>query len=69
MNLLEHYIKKVHDEQDITDEFEKHCGYTPNDRYIKTDITFTCYGITKRNNMYFWGKDWEEIKKQGYFMA
>ena len=69
MNVLEHYIKEIHSVTDITNKFTEHCGYEPSEPLLKVDLTYNCYGITKRDNMTFWKSNFERAKKQGYFTA
>lgn len=59
MNILEHYIKEVHEVK----EFDKVPGM------IEVDVTCTCYG-TKRRMKYITGKkQWQKDTERGYFMA
>ena len=59
MNILEHYIKEVHEIK----EFINYPGM------IEIDVTCTCYGtkqrVKHRTNKIQWQKDVE----RGYFMA
>ena len=69
MNLLEHYIKEVHSVNDITDKFEEHCGYKPDEPFLEVDLTYNCYGLEKRCRKSFWKSNWETVKKEGYFLS
>ena len=69
MNLLEHYIKEIHSARDITEEFAEHCGYEPDEPLFEVDLTYDCYGIVTREKRTFWKSDFENVKKEGYFMA
>ena len=69
MNLIEHYIKEIHSVTDITEEFSKTCGYTPQEPLLSVDLTYDCYGLVKRKTETFWKSNFEEIKKNGYFLA
>jgi hypothetical protein len=59
MNLLEHYIVKVHGEQEI---------YMFPD-FVKVDLTYDCFGDIKRCLKMFRKSEWEEAKKKGVFLA
>ena len=67
MNLLEHYIKEVHEVKDITNEFIEHFGYEPSEPLYQIDLTYNYCGCNKRKNKIFFKSEWEEIKKCGYF--
>ena len=45
MNLLEHYIKKVHSITDVTDKAKKYVFYRVGDKYVKVNMDIVCYGI------------------------
>lgn len=60
MNLLEHYIKEIHEEEILVFE-----GKT----YVKADITVNCHGRVERKKDIFAVSEWEEAKKRGYYMA
>lgn len=56
MNLLEHYIEEIHNQE-------------KNEDVIKVDITTLCYGRIERSTYVFPTTLWLEIKSNGYFMA
>ncbi len=69
MNLLEHYIKKIHSVKNITQDFVKHCGYEPEEDLYEVDLTYDCYGMEKRTKTTFWESNFERVKQCGYYMA
>lgn len=69
MNLLEHYIKEIHNVQDVSDKFEKATGGKPKEPLYEVDITVDCYGVVERTRKIMSKSDFEQAKKQGYFLA
>lgn len=69
MDLLEHYIRKIHSVKNITQDFEKHCGYVPEEDLYEVDLTYDCYGMEKRTKTTFWESNFERVKQCGYYMA
>lgn len=69
MNLLEHYIKEVYSEEDITKEFEEKTGYPPCEPMVRVKMKIDCYGIEEGVEHVFFITEWEETRKQGYYMA
>lgn len=69
MNLLEHYIKEIHSVHDVSDEFEKATGSKPKEPLYEIDITVNCYGVVERKRKIMSKSDFEQAKKQGYFLA
>lgn len=69
MNLLEHYIKEVYNVEDITEEFKKKVGRNPVDPMVAVKMRVDCYGVEKDTEEIFRVPQWEEVKKQGYYMA
>ena len=63
MNLLEHYIEKIHSEEEIPRE---EWMMSP---YVKVDITIDCYGNIERKTKFFPQSFWDTIKKDGYYMG
>ncbi len=59
MNLLEHYIKEVHEIK----EFEK----CPD--MIEVDVTCDCWGNIQRTKHFTNKKQWKIDLEKGYFMA
>lgn len=59
MNLLEHYIVKVHGEYEIQ----------KNPDFVEVDLTYICYGDTARRVILFRKSEWEKTKKKGVFLA
>ena len=69
MNLLEHYIKEIHNVQDISDKYEKATGNKPKEPLYEVDVTVDCYGVVERTRKFMSKSEFEQAKKQGYFLA
>ena len=69
MNLLEHYIKEIHSVQDVSDKFARATGRKPKEPLYEVDITVDCYGVVERKREIMSKSDFEQTKKQGYFLA
>ena len=69
MNLLEHYIKEIHNVQDVSDKFEKATGHKPKEPLYEVDVTVDCYGVVERTRKFMSKSEFEQAKKQGYFLA
>lgn len=68
MNLLECYIKEVHSEEDVSQEYEKVIKRTLEQLIIKATMTVVRYGVAEKTTKYFLKSDWEAVKKKGYFL-
>lgn len=69
MNLLEHYIKEIHSVQDVSDKFEKETRGKLKEPLYEVDITVNCYGVVERERKFMSKSEFEQAKKQGYFLA
>ena len=69
MNLLEHYIKEIHSVQDVSDKFARATGRKLEEPLYEVDITANCYGVVERKREIMSKSDFEQAKKQGYFLA
>ena len=69
MNLLEHYIKEIHSVQDISDKYKKAIGHKPKEPLYEVDVTVDCYGVVERKRSIMSKSEFEQAKKQGYFLA
>ena len=69
MNLLEHYIKEIHNVQDVSDKYEKAIRHKPKEPLYEVDVTFDCYGVVERMKKIMSKSALEQAKKQGYFLA
>ena len=69
MNLLEHYIKEIHGVQDVSDKYEKAIRHKPKEPLYEVDVTVDCYGVVERTRKIMSKSDFEQAKKQGYFLA
>lgn len=69
MNLLEHYIEKIYNETEITEEFEKAIGYKPYERYFIVEMDIDCYGHKERVKKSLFESELKQAKENGYYMA
>ena len=69
MNLLEYYIKEIHNVQDISDKFARETGRKPKEPLYEVDVTVDCYGVVERTRKIMSKSEFEQAKKQGYFLA
>ena len=69
MNLLEHYIKEIHNVQDVSDNYEKAIRHKPKEPLYEVDVTVDCYGVVERMKKIMSKSALEQAKKQGYFLA
>ncbi|WP_144564069.1 hypothetical protein [Bacillus licheniformis] len=65
MNLLEQYIQEVHNEEPYSEPWTKRFE----DEFAKAEITTNSYGVVKRHTEVWTKKQWNDIKKQGYYMG
>ena len=69
MNLLEHYIKEIHNVEDVSDKYERAIRQKPKEPLYEVDITVDCYGVVERMKKIMSKSALEQAKKQGYFLA
>ena len=69
MNLLEHYIKEIHNVEDVSDKYEKAIRKKPKEPLYEVDVTVDCYGVVERMKKIMSKSALEQAKKQGYFLA
>ena len=69
MNLLEHYIKEIHSVQDVSDKYERAIRQKPKEPLYEVDVTVNCYGVVERMRKFMSKSEFEQAKKQGYFLA
>lgn len=62
MNLLEHYLRKVHDVRPCTEE------WADGEDLLYVTATYECYGQSSTTTNIYHKEEWEKIKKQGYCM-
>ena len=55
--------------EDITEEFKKNIGHPPCRPMVKVKMKVNCYGREEDTESTFFIDEWEEAKKQGYYMA
>ena len=66
MNLLEIYLKEIHEEKPYDAEW---CKKFPNVKFVEVTATWECYGrVYKETDVYNTDR-WEEIKEKGYRMG
>lgn len=59
MNILEHYIKEVHDIKECENYSD----------IIEVDVTCDCWGSIQRTKHFTSKKQWQKDLENGYFMA
>ena len=59
MNLLEHYIKQIHEVK----EYEEYPDM------LEVDVTYDCYGDIKRGKHITSKEQWKVDSSRGYFLA
>ena len=69
MNLLEHYIKQVHNIKDVTNDYNNHTNDVALEPLLEVDLTYDCYGAIQRRTMKFWKNEWDNNIKRGYFFG
>ena len=42
MNLIEHYIKEIHNVTDVTNKYKEINGCPPNETIYEVDLTYVC---------------------------
>lgn len=61
MNLLEHYIKEVIKETNR----KTHRGTD----IVEVEMIINCYGVKEQTTHIFLPSEWEQAKKDGYYLA
>lgn len=70
MNKIEHYIKKIHNVKDVTEEYSKYAGWKNSSKpIVKVDMTVDSYGVITRVSEVFSEYEWNKIKQQGYYLG
>ena len=69
MNLLEHHIQQVHSVKDVTKWFVEKTGQKPKEPLLKVKLRVNCYGNESEETKMFFRSEWEEAKRNGYYMA
>ena len=69
MNLLEHYIKEIHNVQDVSDKFARETGHKPKEPLYEVDVTVDCYGVVERTRKFMSKSEFEQAKKTGLFFS
>ena len=68
MNLIEHYIKEIHNVTDVTSECKEINGCPPNETIYEVDLTYVCCGQAHRTIKIFSKSEWKSARSKGYFM-
>lgn len=68
MNLLEHYIKEIHE---VCEVVKKHKDGTEEFLYLLIDVTYDCYGRINRDKNHYVKNyaELEKIKEKGYYLV
>lgn len=69
MNVVEHWIIKVHNVEDATKEYEEIVSRKSEQPVFKIDITVDCYGQKRRKTEYFLKAEWDKALEQGFYLA
>lgn len=69
MNLLEHYIIRVLEEEDVTQQYKIHCGEEPKETLIRVFVIVNCHGTVYTDERIFGLSEWEDIVKKGYYVG
>ena len=69
MNLLEHYIKEIHNVEDVSDKYEKAIRQKPKEPLYEVDVTVDCYGVVERMKKIMSKSALEQAKKTGLFFS
>ena len=62
MNLLEHYIKEIHNVEDVSDKYEKAIRQKPKEPLYEVDVTVDCYGVVERKRRFMSKSEAKAIK-------
>ena len=66
MNLVKVYLKEVHEEKPYTDERLKQ--FSDKD-FTKVTATWVSWGVEYKKTLVLRTEQWEQIKKQGYYLG
>lgn len=69
MNLLEHHIQQIYSVEDVTKRFVEKTGTQPKESLLKVKMRVNCYGNKSEETKMFFQSEWEETKRNGYYMA
>ena len=69
MNLIEHYVKTIHEVRDVTNDFKKRTGYTPKEALYEVTMDVNCMGNTEKKTKQFFATEWNTVKERGYYLA
>ena len=66
MNLVEVYLKEVHEEKPYTDE--RLIQFSDKD-FTKVTATWVSFGVEYKKTLVLRTEQWKQIKKQGYYLG
>ena len=66
MNLVKVYLKEVHEEKPYTNESLKQ--FSDKD-FTKVTATWVSFGVEYKKTLVLRTEQWEQIKKQGYYLG
>lgn len=66
MNLVKVYLKEVHEEKSYTNESLKQ--FSDKD-FIEVTPTWISWGVEDKKTLVLRTEQWEQIKKQGYYLG
>ena len=74
MNLLEHYIRKIIDITDVSDEYIKRIGkdsqeFKLEEPIYRVELECECYGHIETRTEMWYRSHFEEILRRGYFLS
>lgn len=69
MNLLEHYVKEIYSETDISEEYERKTGEKLSEKMFCIDVLVDCYGVRTRSKEIFMESELKRIKERGFYLA
>ena len=66
MNVVEVYLKEVHEEKSYTNDW---CKHFPEKEFVKVTATWISFGVECKKTIVLNAKLWEQIKEQGYYLG
>ena len=66
MNVVEVYLKEVHEEKSYTNDWRKQF---PEKEFVKVTATWISFGVECKKTIVLNAKLWEQIKEQGYYLG
>ena len=66
MNVVEVYLKEVHEEKSYINDW---CKQFPEKEFVKVTATWISFGKEYKKTIVLNAKLWEQIKEQGYYLG